>query len=333
MTGQPQGPSLTIVAHGASNLKNIEMFGKQDPYLRFTLDITNPKSFQKTFVHKSAGQTPVWNQSFDIPLNGEPDLFIEIMDEATTTDGVIAYAAIPINQVVHAPGGSMSGFFDVFLLDGSRQGEVSMTLTARNVPGQPMATPGYASAPVKGYSYVVEAHQKRIKSLKNKETATDVGIAAAGGLFALGAGLLANKVISDNREEEEERHRAEEEQERERERLEREKRQLEQEREAFERAQAEEEARERWEREREPIRETIIIRETRRDSDDDDDEREDYHDRHRHRGCDADEWDPCRYYCAGDKVSYHGCEFMCLQPHQSNPTWQPTEAHSLWRAE
>ncbi|KAG0209515.1 hypothetical protein BGX28_010288 [Mortierella sp. GBA30] len=319
MLSQIQGPSLSIVAHGASNLKDVEMFGKQDPYFRFTLDISEPKTFQKTFVHKNAGQTPVWNQSFEIPLNGEPDLFIEIMDEATTADGVIGFAAIPINQVVHAPGGTLCGFFDVFLPNGTPHGEVSLTLTARNVPGQQMSTPGYPSAPVKGHSYIVEAHQKRIKSLKNKEMATDAGIAVAGGLFAVGAGLLANKIIGDNRREEEERREAEHEEELEHERFEREKRRLEEERAAFERTQAEEQARLRREHDE-------LERERER-------ERDDYHDHdHGHRRG-AIEWDPCGYYSAGDMVYYHGREFMCLQPHQSNPTWQPTEAHSLWRAE
>ncbi|KAF9926678.1 hypothetical protein FBU30_003791, partial [Linnemannia zychae] len=232
---QHQAPTLSIVAHGASNLKDVETIGKQDPYFRFTLDINNPKTFQKTFTHKNAGKNPVWNQSFNTPLNGEQDLFIEIMDEETTTDAIIAFAAIPLNQVVHAPGGSLNAIFPVYTPDAKQNGEVTLTLTVHNVPGQNTnyQSPGICADARYGTSRIVDVHLKRVKSLKNKERATDAGMAVAGGLFALGAGLLANKLNNDHNKEEQAKKEAELEQQQEHERFEEEKKRLEEERQKF----------------------------------------------------------------------------------------------------
>ncbi|KAF9109469.1 hypothetical protein BGX27_007587 [Mortierella sp. AM989] len=307
-----QGPSLSIVAHSASVLKDVEMFGKQDPYLRFSLDLSNSESFQKTFVHKNAGKNPVWNQSFNIPLSGEPDLFVEIMDEETTADAVIAFASIPINQVVHAPGGSMNGVFTVFSPDGNPNGDVNITLSVHNIPGMNFSGGSMGGSPVCGTSHINEAHQKRIKSIKKKEMASDAGMAVAGGLFALGVGLLANKIIGDENEEEQAREEAELEAQREHERFGQEKRRLEEERAAFERSQEEF---------------------NRQQQENQYHEHHEHHEHHEDQGYGGGDWDPVGSYSAGDRVSYHGREYVCLQGHTSNPTWEPTEAHSLWRAD
>ncbi|KAG0375055.1 hypothetical protein BGX24_009591 [Mortierella sp. AD032] len=315
---QHQTPTLSITAHGASNLKDVESFGKQDPYFRFTLDITNPKSFQKTFVHKNAGKNPVWNQSFNTPLNGEQDLFIEIMDEENTTDAVIAFAAIPLNQVIHAHGGNLNAIFPVYTPDGKQNGEVTLTLTAHNVPGQNAGyqTPGFSQDDAQyGVSRIVDVHLKRVKALKNKEKATDAGIAVAGGLFALGAGLLANKLNNDHNKEEQAKKDAELEQQQEREQFEEEKRRLEAEQQKF---QSDQEAYQKQQQEQQHHHQTTT--ETH------------YEHRHEHHGS-RREWDAVGSYTAGDKVEYHGRVYICLQGHVSNPTWEPTVASSLWRAD
>ncbi|KAG0297980.1 hypothetical protein BGZ96_003627 [Linnemannia gamsii] len=310
LSQQYQDPTLSITAHGASNLKDVEMFGKQDPYFRFTLDIENPKTFQKSFVHKNAGKNPVWNQSFSTPLNGEQDLFIEIMDDETTADAVIAFAAIPINQVVHAPGGNLHAIFPVYTPDGKQNGEVTLTLTAHNVPGQNLGYASHQEDAQYGVSRIVDVHLKRVKSLKNKELAADAGMAVAGGLFALGAGLLVNKLNNDHNEAEQEREDAEAEAEQEREQLEEERRRLEAEQAQF---QAEQEAYRRQQEEQE-----------------NQNQHRDREEHHGHGGC---EWDPVGSYSAGDKVEYQGRDYICLQGHVSNPTWEPSAAHSLWRAD
>src|SRR5690554_6047744 len=187
------------------------------------------------------------------------------MDEEATVDAAIGFLAIPINQVVYAPAGTLCGMFDVFLPNGQPQGVVHLTLTAKNIPGMMNtfggAQPGYPQQqqqqPVKGQAHVLEAHQKRVKSLANKEKAADIGMAVGAGLLAVGTGLLVNKVMNDMEEEEEEQKRAEEEAEREQAQFEEQKRQLEEEQkrlseeqEAF-RAQQELEQREQELRERE----------------------------------------------------------------------------------
>ncbi|KAF8930756.1 C2 domain-containing protein [Dissophora ornata] len=347
-----QGPTLAIVAHGAQNLQDVETLGKQDPYFRFSLDFNNAKSFQKTFVHKNAGKTPTWNQSFSVPLAGEPELYIEIMDEETTADAVIAFAAIPINQVVHAPGGTMNAVFDVYTPNGKQQGQVNLTLTAYNVPGQNTGYGGQAAGqPVKGTSHISELHQKRIKSLKNKEIASDVGTAALGGLLAVGTGLLVNKLVNDHRHEEDARKEAERQAQLDRERVENERRRLEEERADFQRTQSQEQTR--FQHEQEQFQQQQHQYQQQQQSGGYEHGRSGYHDEHHRKkhhdsdfgsGSDSDDsckkgkkgkkWD-ChgRWYSPGDKVKYDGDKYICLQGHNSQPDWTPTAAHSLWRGD
>ncbi|KAF9918172.1 hypothetical protein BX616_010044, partial [Lobosporangium transversale] len=356
-------PTLAITVHSATFLKDVEAFGKQDPYLRLSLDLDNAKSFQKTFVHKNAGKNPVWNQSFTLPLNGESELYIEIMDEETTADAVIAYAAIPINQVIHAAGGSFNGTFEVYTAGGKPNGTVDLTLTAYNVPGLQTTsvknhnTSSATTSFVRGQSHINEIHQKRIRSIKNKEAMADAGMAVAGGLLAVAGGLLANKVSNDQRRQEQERKEAEYQKQVEREKFESERKRFEEERASFERAQVEEQTR----LEREQIKisssssSSLERREEHYNSNHQDRSRCEHnsgnhcHDRHScscscshcHGSCDGGhskkhgtrDWDPVGTYAAGDKVKYHGRDYICLQGHTSNPTWEPTQAHSLWRAD
>ncbi|KAF9171556.1 hypothetical protein BGX21_007969 [Mortierella sp. AD011] len=304
--------SLTIVAHGATLLKDVELIGKQDPYLRFTLNITDTKSFQKTFVHKNAGKNPVWNQTFEVPLSSEPLLYVELMDEETTADAVIAFTAIPISQVVQAPGGTFNGLFEVYLPDGKPNGDVHLTLTARNVPGINVAGGIASQGPVRGTSQIIEAHQKRMKAIKNKEIGADAGMAVAGGLFALGAGLLANKVVADEKKKDEARKEQELEEARARERLEEEKKQLEEQKKQLE-------------------EQKVNLEKQQQEARSSEHHGEHHHKEHHHGG--HREWDANGTYSSGEKVSYHGRVWICLQGHTSNPTWQPDQAHSLWRAD
>ncbi|KAG0295025.1 hypothetical protein BGZ96_012688 [Linnemannia gamsii] len=356
MFAQQQGqPTLSVTAHGAQNLQDVETIGKQDPYVQFSTDLQNPKSFQKTYVHKDAGKTPTWNQSFTFNLAGEPELFVEIMDEETTADAVIAFAAIPINQVVHAPGGTFNGIFDVYTPSGKAQGEINLTLTAHNVPGQNTSVVQPGGQPVKGTSHISEAHQKRVKSLANKEKAADVGTAAFGGLLAVGAGLLANKLVNDNKKEEEAKKEAERAAAAERERFENEKKNLEQQRHQFEQQQ---------QHQAQQQQQHIVQGQHGKDGQSHFQPQDHYqggsghHDQGKHKkdkknkhhgGSDSDsssdsdsdsdndkkkkgkKWDQGRSYSAGDKVKYHGDKYICLQSHTSQSDWIPSAAHSLWR--
>ncbi|KAF8929032.1 hypothetical protein BGZ47_001317 [Haplosporangium gracile] len=347
MQGQP---TLTVTAHGAQNLQDVETIGKQDPYVQFSTNYTNPKSFQKTFVHKDAGKTPTWNQTFSFVLAGEPELYVEIMDEETTVDAIIAFAAIPINQIVHAPGGTFNGIFDVYTPSGKTQGEINLTLVAHNVPGQNTSPAHPAGQPVKGTSHISVEHQKRVKSLANREKAADAGSAAFGGLLAVGAGLLANKLVNDNKREEEAKKEAERAAAAERERFENEKHQFEAQRHQFEQQQHQGQQQQVQGQHGYGGQSHFNPQEHYQGGHDQGKHKKDKKSKH-HGGSSSDsssdsgsdsdsdkkkkkgkKWDAHgRHYSAGDKVKYDGDKYICLQGHSSQSDWAPTVAHSLWR--
>ncbi|KAG0240852.1 hypothetical protein BGW41_006607 [Actinomortierella wolfii] len=340
-------PTLSLTVHGAQNLEDVETFGKQDPYFRFSLDFNNAKSFQKTFVHKDGGKNPTWNQSFTVQLNGEPELYIEIMDEETSVDAPIAFAAIPINQVVYAPGGSMNGVFDVFTPNGKQAGQVTLTMAVQNVPGQNTGPINQAS--VHGTSHINEAHQKRVKSLKTKETAADAATAGIAGIAAVGAGFLINKLVNDKEKEEKAKKEAEAAAQAERERFEAEKLKLEQERQAFSQQQQQFQHQQQQaihtssgsahyeHKEYKEHKEKKHHKKEKKHgghgsgSDSDSDSGSDSDDSYKKKDK-KKKWNPTGTYSSGDKVKFEGRKYVCLQGHTSNPTWRPDAAHSLWQA-
>ncbi|GAA5810039.1 hypothetical protein MFLAVUS_003455 [Mucor flavus] len=332
--------SLSIHVSSATELVSAQTFGKQDPYLQFSLNYEQKNEFLKTFTHKNAGENATWNQTFTISLNGESDLYVEVLDEESTVNEVIGFCAIPINQVVHADGANVNGLFEIYNVKGERAGLLNLQLAAIGFPNS--RTPNFDCEPVQCQSYVHEGHCARMKSSKKKATGVAVGGALLGGALAIGAGFLGKKLYDDRQEDEAEKQQQEEEAQRLREeeetsrREEREK--FDQERAEFERqkSQRDEESNDREEEsneggncEREEKRchkhddcdgNHHRRRKSNSSSSGDDDE-------------DAKKWNPIGTYAAGDRVKYHGQVYMCLQGHTSNPTWQPGAAHSLWQAE
>jgi hypothetical protein len=353
--------SLSIHVSSASELVSAQTIGKQDPFLQFSLDLDNKESFMRTFTHKNAGANATWNQSFTVSLNGEADLYVEILDEESTVNEVIGFCAIPINQVVHAPGANMNGLFDIYDTKGERAGQLNLQLAALGFPNSQPADP--QAQPVRGQSYVNEAHCARMKSTKKKAT----GVAVAGGILgaglAIGAGFLGKKLYDDHQQNQEEeaaqqaeaqRLKEEEEQKRnqEREQFEQERARLQQEKEEFEREKQNKNNNQGGEcepRQKEEKKEKKEKKECRRRNSNDSDEGRHHNRRNsnssdegrRHRRnsnssddeADAKKWNPVGTYAAGDRVKYHGNVYVCLQGHTSNPTWQPGAAHSLWQAE
>ncbi|KAJ8651416.1 hypothetical protein O0I10_013043 [Lichtheimia ornata] len=188
--GQPQQPpyggygqqQLTLLVNSASNLVDVEKFGKNDPYLQFTVNYQDPNTFQKTATQKNAGKNCSWNQSFTLPMGGQ-ELYIEVMDaERAGFDEVIGFAAIPLNQV--GPQG-LNAVFPIYTVSNKPAGEVHLTFG--NGAMQPVT---------QGHSYVNEGHQKRVKGLRNKAVASD---AAVGGAIALGVGLLAKHAYDEHK--------------------------------------------------------------------------------------------------------------------------------------
>lgn len=331
--------SLQIHVSSATELVSAQTFGKQDPFLQFSLNFEEKNEFLKTFTHKNAGENATWNQTFTISLNGEPDLFVEVLDEENTVNEVIGFAAIPINQVVHADGANMNGLFEIYNTKGERAGLLNLQLAALGFPNS--RTPDFNCEPVRGQSYVHEGHCARMKSSKKKATGVAVGGALLGGALAIGAGFLGKKMYDDRQEAEQEREQEEAEQQR-----------LKDEEETRRREEDENRQRERDEFDQERARyqqekeEFEREKANRHNNDNEHEEREkkdcdrDSNKHHRRRNSnssddddDAKKWNPVGTYAAGDRVKYHGQVYMCLQGHTSNPTWQPGAAHSLWQAE
>lgn len=328
--------SLSIHVTSATELVSVQTFGKQDPFFQFALNYEEKDNFVKTFTHKNAGENATWNQTFNVSINGEPDLFVEILDEESSVDEVIGFAAIPINQVVYAEGAYLNGLFELFDTKGERAGLVNLQLAAQGFPNS--RTPDFDSEPVQGQSYLHEGHCQRMKSSEKKATGVTIAGGLFGGALVIGAGLLAKKLYDDKQEEEEAQRVQEEEAQRiqeeedtarreEDEKLQHEREELEQERAQFESEKAERDAED---CERESCRHEYDGEECDGDhsyerrnsssSNDEDDES-------------AEKWNPVGTYAAGDRVKYHGQVYVCLQDHTTNPTWQPSVAHSLWQAE
>lgn len=193
--------SLSIHVSSATELVTSQHFGKQDPFLQFSLDFNQKDSFLRTFTHKNAGENATWNQTFTISLNGEENLYVEVLDEENTVNEVIGFCAIPINQVVHAPGANVNGLFQIYDVKGEKAGMINLQLAALGFPNsQP---PNFDGEPVLCQSFVHEEHCVRIKSVKKKATGVSVGGALLGGALAVGAGFLGKKLYDDHQEKEE----------------------------------------------------------------------------------------------------------------------------------
>ncbi|KAI9254603.1 C2 domain-containing protein [Phascolomyces articulosus] len=314
--------SLTIVS--AQDMPDVEKLGKQDPYVQFSLNLEDKKSFQKTFTHQDAGKNAEWNQTFDMKLIGEPELFIEVMDEEKGVDEVIGFCAIPINQVVQAPGGNYNGLFGLFKVNGKEAGTIHLNMTARGFNSPPGGQ--QSGHPIQGRSYISEEHLKRVKSMRNKDIAAGVGTAVLGGALAVGAGFLGNKLYKDHEKKKEEEQEQQEQ-------FEQQKQQLEQDRERFEHQKQEaEQQRRRQEEEQKQKAEFERRQEKHHGGGGHHHEGQSGHHHHGGGGSGAREWDPVGTYAMGDRVEYHGRTYVCLQGHTSNPTWMPGTAHSLWQA-
>ncbi|SAL99964.1 hypothetical protein [Absidia glauca] len=386
---QSESQTLIVNAVGANFLKDGQKIGTQDPFMRFGLNLEDKKSFQKTYTAKNGGKTPSWNQSFTLSLSGEQHLYIEVLDEETTSSALIGFAAIPINQVVYAQGASLNGLFEVYDVKSNVVGEVNLVLQAKGFENSSNEQP--QSNPIRGTSIVHEEHQKQCKSMRTKEHATEAGVAVLGGALAIGAGLLGKKLFDDHKKEEQEQHDRDEEEERRRQEFSQREEELKRREEEFGRRESQEKAEHRDEEEHKAKARCDDDEDNKKkskscddskkkscddkkkskscddkkkkkkdcdrkkkkdcsdddsssgssdsgssdsgsDSDDDDKKKKKGHGKKK-GSCSSDDWDPVGTYAAGDRVEYKGRTYVCLQGHTSNPTWEPTVAHSLWRTE
>lgn len=88
---------LTVTIHKAIDLKDVQTFGKQDPYCK--LSIGNEQF--NTRIVKGGGKNPSWEQAFLFNLTGVEDaLHIKINDQETTIDRPIGRCDIQLQDLV-----------------------------------------------------------------------------------------------------------------------------------------------------------------------------------------------------------------------------------------
>ncbi|KAG0222411.1 hypothetical protein BGX31_009163 [Mortierella sp. GBA43] len=188
------GLSLHIVARHADKLRDVESFGKNDPYARFSLNIDDKDSFKKTTVMKNAGRNVEWNEEITLD-NYDPDLhpklYVEVMDDEHLADAVIGFAAIPLYQVNDAYGRTFKGRFPLHDDDFKRKGTISLTIT---VTDEGESAPRNDEPEQEGIADTTDDHKSRIKTLKRLEHASDAAAIAVGIGAIFGAKhLLSNR--------------------------------------------------------------------------------------------------------------------------------------------
>ena len=86
-----------ILSSMKANLtRDVDTIGKQDPYVKATL---NKENVKKTKVAEDAGKNPVWDGVLEFLIEKEQTLKIEIMDEGTTSDTLIAEGSIDLTKL------------------------------------------------------------------------------------------------------------------------------------------------------------------------------------------------------------------------------------------
>ncbi|KAJ8656854.1 hypothetical protein O0I10_007451 [Lichtheimia ornata] len=170
--------TLKVTVHSARHLADVEHGGKNDPYVKLSLAQEEGFIDQETTVKKDAGSQASWDETFEFAYNGQPNLYIEVMDKEKGVDELIGFAAIPLDQ---AP---ISGVFNVFETEGKVAGAVLISIN----------NDGFEE-PVPGRSFIDEEHLERAKKLNRKAVAGDVAEVAVATGAAVGLGLLGKKLF------------------------------------------------------------------------------------------------------------------------------------------
>ncbi|KAL6760669.1 C2 domain-containing protein [Haematococcus lacustris] len=136
---------LKVTLLYAKDLRDKDLFGKQDPYCK--LRVGNQLLRSKT--HQRGGKSPVWNETFHFNLVNDNTLNIEVMDEDMLSDDFIGKVSVSLSDVrvrrnmnLQAPVLSHSGKPHGFL---SLELHFEPNVAAGSC--KPDAAPTYAGAP------------------------------------------------------------------------------------------------------------------------------------------------------------------------------------------
>ncbi|XP_022096608.1 dysferlin-like isoform X4 [Acanthaster planci] len=139
--------SLTVVVSNATNLPNIEKFGKIDP-----LAIVKFQGSKKETKHINDELNPTWNETFTWDLGGKPltsadSLEVEVKDhEKIGRNRLLGSATVPLRDLLQSKSHSLSNTLK--LLDGNKRpttGEISIQIKYAPPPGSEGATKGGGS--------------------------------------------------------------------------------------------------------------------------------------------------------------------------------------------
>ncbi|KAF9974498.1 hypothetical protein BGZ73_002094 [Actinomortierella ambigua] len=176
---------LDVTVHSADKLQQIDWLDRNDPYVRLYLDLNHVEDGALTQTVEGGGKRPEWHQTVSLKHLKDTSkyLYLEIMDEDTKIDELIAYAAIPLDQVTKAPNHRYAGKFDVYNRDGRAHGHITLTLRIRKIDEQVHEAKVEESTVTKGISQVEADHQKRIQQILHRERHGDkkpaAGVAAS----------------------------------------------------------------------------------------------------------------------------------------------------------
>ena len=88
--------ALSITLVQARLTRDVEVFGKQDPYVKMVYMGTK----YKTRFHENAGKNPVWNQTFILQLGSTgDDIKLEVKDHDTIGATIIGQATIKASSL------------------------------------------------------------------------------------------------------------------------------------------------------------------------------------------------------------------------------------------
>ncbi|CAO3636817.1 unnamed protein product [Cunninghamella blakesleeana] len=192
---------IEVTALNAVLDKDIDKAGRQDPYLRASLDLNVEESYKETQVHEDGGKLPEWNRTLELDYNGQQKLFIEILDKEKGVDGIIGGTTIPLLELFESEKGVVRGEFQLFDHKGESTGIVYLVIKLVGFDNSSEYVPDNA------VPYAVENNEdqiSRLHKLHKKELGADIFT----GLLALGAagagGFLAKQAYDAHKAQEEE---------------------------------------------------------------------------------------------------------------------------------
>lgn len=85
---------MKLIVHSCEDLKNVDSLGKNDPYVKITMDHVKVK----TTVKKNAGRGCVWNESFNVLDTAVQATFV-VKDKGFLSDTVIGENTINLADI------------------------------------------------------------------------------------------------------------------------------------------------------------------------------------------------------------------------------------------